>query len=83
MITAEPHGHISMSTKCNAFTVIKNFLCMIERQFNAKVKVIKSDNAMELGKSDAASKFLDSQGIIHQTSCVATSQQNGVAERKH
>ena len=56
---------------------------MTERQFNAKVKIIRSDNAMELGKSETTLNFLRSQGSIHQTSCVATPQQNGVAERKH
>ena len=56
---------------------------MVERQFNAKVKIIRSDNAMELGKSETTLNFLRSQGIVHQTSCVATPQQNGVAERKH
>lgn len=47
------------------------------------MKVIRSDNTMELGKSEVALEFLNSQGIIHQTSCVATPQQNRVAERKH
>ncbi|KAH0692270.1 hypothetical protein KY285_019367 [Solanum tuberosum] len=46
-----------LSTKCNAFSVIQSFLYMVERQFNTKVKVIRSDNAMDLGKSEAASKL--------------------------
>ncbi|XP_060195150.1 uncharacterized protein LOC132624379 [Lycium barbarum] len=51
--------------------------------FNAKVKVVRSDNALELGKTEACLQFFNSNGIIHQTSCVATPQQNGVVERKH
>ncbi|XP_019253938.1 PREDICTED: uncharacterized protein LOC109232637 [Nicotiana attenuata] len=53
------------------------------RQFNEKVKVIRSDNALELGKGTQEAAFLASQGILHQLSCVATPQQNGVVERKH
>lgn len=56
---------------------------MIERQFNFKVRCIRSDNAIELGKGTQESLFLESQGILHQTSCIATPQQNGVVERKH
>ncbi|XP_019240182.1 PREDICTED: uncharacterized protein LOC109220173 [Nicotiana attenuata] len=60
-----------------------SFLNMVERQFGKKVKRIRSDNAMELGKGFFQSDFLQSQGILHETSCVATPQQNGVVERKH
>lgn len=65
-----------LSTKSNAFSVLKNFLAMVERQFNTKVKVIRSDNVLELGG-------VLSHGIVHQTSCVATPQQNDIVERKH
>ncbi|XP_060200816.1 uncharacterized protein LOC132629096 [Lycium barbarum] len=72
-----------LKNKNNVFPVLKNFLSMVERQFNVKVKIIRSDNAFELGKSAIASEFLSSEGIIHQTCCVSTPQQNGVVERKH
>jgi len=55
---------------------------MVERQFGKLVKVLRSDNALELGSSIESSKFLKSKGIIHHTCCVATPHQNGVAERK-
>lgn len=61
-----------LSTKSNAFSILKNFLAMIERQFNTKVKVIRLDNALELGGGTIISEFFLSQGIIHQTSCIAT-----------
>uniref|UniRef100_A0A2N9F645 Integrase catalytic domain-containing protein n=1 Tax=Fagus sylvatica TaxID=28930 RepID=A0A2N9F645_FAGSY len=35
------------------------------------------------GKDSAFQQFLKSRGIIHQTSCVRTPQQNGIAERKN
>lgn len=56
---------------------------MVRRQFNAKIKIVRSDNAMELGKSIAGSSFFHSLGIVHQTSCIRTPQRNGVVERKH
>lgn len=72
-----------LSTKSNAFRVLKCFLSMMERQFNRKVKCIRSDNALELGMGSQEASFLSEQGIIHQRSCVATPQQNGVVDRKH
>ncbi|XP_019252834.1 PREDICTED: uncharacterized protein LOC109231642 [Nicotiana attenuata] len=51
--------------------------------FASKVNVIRSDNALELGKGTVESAFLISQGILHQRSCVATPQQNRLVERKH
>ena len=56
---------------------------MTERQFGKQVKTIRSDNAMELGGSFEISEFFSSKGIIHQTTCVYTPQQNGIVERKH
>ena len=53
---------------------------MIDRQFSRKVKVIRSDNGTEFL---CLSAFFREQGIIHETSCVHTPQQNGGAERKH
>jgi len=72
-----------MASKSNVFPILKDFLVMVERQFQTQVKCIRSDNAMELGKGHQEAQFLKSQGIMHQTSCVATPQQNGVVERKH
>lgn len=73
----------SLTTKSNAFSVLKHFLSVVERQFDLKVKKLRSNNALELGKRMHETEFLRSKGIIHQTSCVATPQQNGVVERKH
>ena len=72
-----------MVTKDEAFHLIKSFVIMAQTQFNGTVKVMRSDNALELGLSNEALDFFASTGIIHQTSCVQTPQQNGVVERKH
>ena len=55
---------------------------MIETQYNAKVRVLRSDNGGEYQSSDLQ-KYLDGHDIIHQTTCSNTPQQNGVAERKN
>lgn len=72
-----------LSTKSNAFTVLKQFFAMVKTQFHTTVKILRSDNALELGSSKDATEFLLSEGIIHQTSCISSPQQNGVVERKH
>ncbi|CAL9000577.1 unnamed protein product [Prunus brigantina] len=51
-------------------------------QFSAQLKVLRSDNGTEFMNSNL-SQYLSSYGVIHQTSCVGTPQQNGVAERKN
>ena len=59
---------------------IRNFLVMIEDQFSKKVKIIRSDNGTEF---TCLSRFFREEGVIHETSCVYTPQQNGRVERKH
>jgi hypothetical protein len=56
------------------------FLAMVERQFSTQVKIIRSDNGTEF--TCMKPNFRD-RGIIHETSCVGTPQQNGRVERKH
>ncbi|XP_074297003.1 uncharacterized protein LOC141627673 [Silene latifolia] len=72
-----------LSSKSNAFGFIKSFIPMVQTQFDKKVKIIRSDKAFKLGTSDITAKFLVDNGILHQTSCFHTPQQNGVVERKH
>ncbi|WJZ86050.1 hypothetical protein VitviT2T_005550 [Vitis vinifera] len=55
---------------------------MIETQYNAKVRVLHRDNGGEYQSSDLQ-KYLEGHGIIHQTTCSNTPQQNGVTERKN
>ena len=62
--------------------LIRASMEMALTQFGAKVQTVRSDNALELGLSKENSKFFLSKGIVHQTSCGGTPQQNGVVERK-
>lgn len=63
-----------LKIKANAFLVLKTFLSMLEWEFSLKIKVIRSDDALELGKSIKTSTYLSFEGIVHQTSCVFTPQ---------
>ena len=69
-----------LTTKNEASDQLKKFCALTERQFNTKVKTIRSDNGSEFL---CLTDYFLSNGIVHETSCVATPQQNARAERKH
>ena len=50
--------------------------------FSTTMKVLRTDNDCEFFSSEFQSLVSD-YGILHQSSCVYTPQQNGVVERKH
>ena len=52
---------------------------MVMTQFQTQIRVLHTDNGGEY-MSTAIQQFLKSQGIVHQTTCVGTPQQNSVAE---
>ena len=66
--------------KTETATNLKSLIALASRQFQTQVKRIRSDNGTEFVAMDS---YFRSQGIIHETSCVATPQQNGRVERKH
>lgn len=68
--------------KSDVFAVLKSFLALVGNQFNKQVKRIRSDNGTEFFNKDCNTLF-SSLGIIHESSCPHTPQQNGVVERKH
>ena len=45
-----------MVTKDEAFSLIKNFVAMANKQFGKTIKVIRTDNPLELGESSDALK---------------------------
>ncbi|KAK1661961.1 hypothetical protein QYE76_050120 [Lolium multiflorum] len=71
-----------LKQKSDVLSAFKDFYALVGNQYNAKVKVLRSDNGTEYVNKDF-DYFLSSNGIIHQTTCVDTPAQNGVAERKN
>ena len=59
-----------------------NFHFMIQTQFHTKIQILCIDNGTEYF-NHSLSTYLQENGIIHQSSCVDTPQQNGVTERKN
>ena len=57
-----------------------NFIALVKRQFNKQVKTVRSDNGTEF---TCLGNFFRKHGILHETSCIHTPQQNGRVERKH
>ncbi|CAN1189995.1 Retrovirus-related Pol polyprotein from transposon TNT 1-94 [Linum perenne] len=68
-----------MKHKSETRSLLQNFCIMIQRQFDKKIRIIRSDQGQEFHMRD----FYAEQGIYHQTSCVERQQQNGRVERKH
>ena len=57
-----------------------NFIALIKRQFDKDIKMVRSDNGTEFNH---LKDYFVRNGIIFESSCVGTPQQNGRVERKH
>jgi transposase InsO family protein len=68
--------------KNKVFSCFKDFLTFVENQYNAKIKVFRSDNGTEY-VNKSFSELFKSKGILNQTTCINTPEQNGVSERKN
>ena len=68
--------------KSETCQVFQNFSNMIQTQFQTKIRVLRTDNGKEYFHS-ILGDYLLQNGIIHQSSCVDTPQQNGVSKRKN
>ncbi|KAJ0727195.1 putative RNA-directed DNA polymerase [Helianthus annuus] len=69
-----------LAHKSDVYTTFKQFLHMVERQFNTKLKSVQTDWG---GEFRNLTPFFNSLGIIHRRSCPHTSEQNGIVERRH
>jgi transposase InsO family protein len=63
------------------FGMFYSFIHIISNQFGVKIKVVRSANGTKFVNRKMNEMFSD-LGIIHQTSCAHTPQQNGIAQRK-
>jgi len=70
----------AIAQKSETFEKFKTFKILVENQTDSKIKVLRSDNGGEYIGGEFAT-FLEENGIVHQTSCPYTPQQNGLSER--
>lgn len=68
--------------KSEALSTLQSFQNYVYTQFQKKIKILRTDNALEFDDTPCQ-KFFAESGIVHQTSCVKRPQQNARVERKH
>ncbi|GJZ71788.1 putative RNA-directed DNA polymerase [Tanacetum coccineum] len=71
-----------LKNKAEVYDRFTAFYAMIQTQFQKSIQVVRSDNGGEYMNSQM-NLFFQSKGIVHQTTCPHTPEQNGVAERKN
>jgi len=71
-----------MKNRSELFSIFQSFFHEIKTQFEISIRNLRSDNGHEY-LSQSFKHFMASEGILHQTSCTYTPQQNGMAERKN
>ncbi|KAG5555708.1 hypothetical protein RHGRI_006375 [Rhododendron griersonianum] len=69
-----------MKFKSETQGLLKSFIAFVNTQFNCQIKCVRSDNGLEF---TSLKSFFSTLGILFQSSCTSTPQQNGVVERKH
>jgi hypothetical protein len=68
--------------KCQVLSSFMHFKSTMENLLSCKLKILRTDCGGEYSKHEFQS-FCSSTGVLHQFTCPHTSQQNGVAKRKH
>ncbi|XP_022853402.1 uncharacterized protein LOC111374875, partial [Olea europaea var. sylvestris] len=71
-----------LKEKTDVRSVFINFHSMVQTQFQTNIQILHTDNGTKYFNS-ILRDYLQKYGIIHQSSCVDTPQQNGIAERKN
>ena len=86
IVFVDDYSHVSwiyiLKDRVHVFDVIQNFFTEIKNQFSVTPKYLRTDNALKFIQSGIQS-YCASLGVIHQTTCLHTSQQNSVIERQH
>jgi len=67
-----------MKHRSKLFHIFQSFFNEIKTQFGVSIRVLCSEYL-----SHSFKQFMASHGILHQTSCAYTPQQNGVVGRKN
>ena len=68
-----------MKNRSELLQVYSNFAKIVETQFSKRIKIFRSDNALEYTQY-AFQAVLHSYGIVYHLTCPGTSQQNGRAK---
>jgi hypothetical protein len=71
-----------LKCKDEVFGVFQAFHAMIQNQFSAKICILRSDNRGEYMNRDFL-EYFQRNGLLHESSCSQTLQQNRVAEQKN
>jgi len=71
-----------MKSKSEVKFLFQKFNNMIQTQYNAQIQVLRSENGGEFQSLDFH-QYLETHGIIHQTFCPNTPQQNRAAVQKN
>ncbi|XP_075099178.1 uncharacterized protein LOC142176037 [Nicotiana tabacum] len=71
-----------LNNKAETFVTVKQFLALVKNMFNSNVQTLRTYNDYEFFNSQF-DELIKENGIVHQSSCVYTPQQNGVVKRKH
>jgi len=71
-----------MTNRSELFSIFQTFFNEIKNQFGVSIRILRSDNVREY-LSHSVNTFMKSHGILHQTSCAHTPQQNEMAESKN
>lgn len=71
-----------MSAKSEVESLFKIFYQMVMTQFRTTISILRTDNGTEY-YNQLLGSFLTEKGILHQSTCRTTPQQNGIAERKN
>ena len=70
-----------LKQKSNVSLIFPIFHKMIRTQFGVDIKKLRSDNAKDYF-NQVLSPYFQKYGIVHESSCVNTPQQNGVTKEK-
>lgn len=71
-----------LSDKACVHSILSDFKNYIKNHFAVSIKTDRSDNGTEFVNQKVDS-LLKSYGILHQTTCPYSPQQNGIVERRH
>jgi len=71
-----------MKSRSELFSIFQYFYNEIKNQFGVSIQTLRNDNSREY-LSHSSTTFMKSYGILHQTSCAYTPQQNGVVDLKN